>query len=67
MPKTGEINQMSGIYRSDCCGVERSSRRTIDFHRAVHAEGKTRPGRLGVPHRRNNVRHLLGAVITYMA
>jgi len=24
MPKTGEINAVSGIYRSDCCGVERS-------------------------------------------
>ena len=24
MPKTGEINEVSGIYRSDCCGEERS-------------------------------------------
>jgi hypothetical protein len=24
MPKTGEANTVSGVYRSDCCGVERS-------------------------------------------
>ena len=24
MPKTSTINQTSGIYRSDCCGVERA-------------------------------------------
>lgn len=24
MPKTGTVNQTSGIYRSDCCGVERA-------------------------------------------
>jgi hypothetical protein len=24
MPKTGEMNSVPGIYRSDCCGVERT-------------------------------------------
>jgi hypothetical protein len=24
MPNTGSINQVSGIYRSDCCKVERA-------------------------------------------
>jgi hypothetical protein len=24
MPKTGTVNVVSGIYRSDCCGVERA-------------------------------------------
>jgi hypothetical protein len=24
MPKTGTVNSVSGIYKSDCCGVERA-------------------------------------------
>jgi len=24
MPKSGEISEASGVYRSDCCGLERS-------------------------------------------
>jgi hypothetical protein len=31
MPHTGTINFVSGIYRSDCCGVERALSETLKF------------------------------------
>lgn len=30
MPKPGEVNYVSGIYRSECCGVERA---VPEFHK----------------------------------
>ena len=31
MPKTGTSNSVSGVYRSDCCGVERSMPKSHTF------------------------------------
>ena len=33
MQKTGEINLIPGLYRSECCGVERSLADNVEFPR----------------------------------
>ena len=57
LPHTGTINFISGIYRSDCCGVEREVKETHKFDPAMEvrlaAVTTTRIGRLSARRRRN--------------
>lgn len=39
MPRIGEINQVSGIYRSNCCGHERAIPKGHKFPPCGHCGG----------------------------